>query len=70
MRAVPAATPDTTPEVPTVATMLLLLVHVPPEGVAINELVVPTHRVVVPVMALGAEFTVTTIVFWQLAVIL
>lgn len=47
--AVPAATPLTTPEVPTVATAVLLLLHVPPLRLALS--VVVAQSVLVPVIA-------------------
>ena len=63
--AVPALTPVTKPELLfTVATPVLLLLHVPP-GVPVvldNCVVLPLQTVVVPVIvpAIGAAFTVTT----------
>jgi hypothetical protein len=59
IRAVPAATPDTTPVVAfTVAAAGKLLDHVPaPE--LLNVVVVPAHKVAVPVMAAGAATTVS-----------
>ena len=63
MLAVPAATPVTTPvRVPTVAMDVLRLLHVPPVAVSISVEVVPTQNDVVPVIADGVEFTVTTTV--------
>jgi hypothetical protein len=65
--AVPALTPVTKPEpLFTVATDVLLLLHVPP-GVPVasdNCVVLPLQTVVVPVIvpATGVEFTVTTAV--------
>jgi hypothetical protein len=56
--AVPAATPVTTPTFVTVATEVLLLVHMPPV-VGLNEVVDPAHIVLPPVMlTLGFTFTV------------
>jgi hypothetical protein len=58
MSVVPAATPETMPEVPTVATEVLLLLHVPPEVASLSELVKPGHVVADPVIAAGAGLTV------------
>jgi hypothetical protein len=61
MVAFPADTPDTIPDVPTVATPTALLDHTPLD-VALARLVVPfTQTVAVPVMAAttGSAFTVT-----------
>jgi hypothetical protein len=57
----PALTPVTTPEASTVATAVLLLLHVPPEAVLDNVEVVPEQKVVVPEIepASGATLTVT-----------
>jgi hypothetical protein len=62
--AVPPATPVTMPRLElTVATEVLLLIHDTAGVVALlNVDVVPTHRLVVPVMADGVAFTVTTFV--------
>ena len=62
MVAVPAATPDTIPDVPMVATPILLLAHVPPLVVDDSEVVDPAHKEVVPVIAAGRAFTVTGVV--------
>src|ERR1043165_9782443 len=43
IRTVPTATPVTMPEVPTVATSVLLLVHVPPGARSINNIVLRAH---------------------------
>ena len=61
------APPVTIPDPnPTVATAVLLLLHVPPPGVS-NKLVVnPAQTVSVPVMAFGNGSTVTTAVAAQL----
>jgi hypothetical protein len=58
---VPADTPYTTPEVPTVATAVLLLLHDPPEVTSLSVVVIEADSVVMPVIALtdGAAFTVT-----------
>lgn len=59
----PASTPDTTPvEEPTTAIVVRLLLHVPPEGVELSVTVAPAHTWVVPVIADGKGFTVTTAV--------
>ena len=48
---VPAATPVTTPELLTVATAVLALVHAPPAVVLVRVVVLPTQTAAVPVMA-------------------
>ena len=62
MVAVPAATPVTIPDVPIVATPVLLLAHVPPLVVEDRVVVDPAHTEVVPVIAAGSAFTVTVAV--------
>jgi hypothetical protein len=63
---VPVATLFTIPvPAPTVATAVLLLVHVPPVGVDTKVDVLPRHIPVVPVMAVGWGFTVTIAVLKQ-----
>jgi hypothetical protein len=59
--AVPAiAPPHTIPlRLPTDATVVLLVVHVPPEAVSNNGVHVPAHICVIPVIIDGARFTVT-----------
>jgi hypothetical protein len=52
-------------ELPTEATVLLLLVHVPPDIVLLNIVVCPEHTVGVPVLAGGTGFTVITVVIGQ-----
>ena len=65
MVVVPAVTPETIPElVPIVATLVLLLIHVPPP-VLDSVVVEPAHTVVVPVIADGNGFTVRTVVVIQ-----
>ena len=60
---VPPDTPVTTPEPdPIVATVVRLLVHVPPGEVLLNVVVDPTHTEVVPVIGAGASTTVTVVV--------
>lgn len=63
---VPFETLVTTPDASTVATPGVLLLHVPPLVVLLNDTVVPTHIVVVPLIADGAADTVTTVVLVQL----
>ena len=62
MVTVPAATPVTMPDVPIVATPVLLLAHVPPLVIEDRVVVDPAHTVVVPVIAAGSAFTVTVAV--------
>ena len=62
MVAVPAATPDTMPDVPMVATPVLLLAHVPPLVVDDKVVVEPAHTEVVPVITAGSALTVYTAV--------
>jgi hypothetical protein len=59
---VPAFTPVATPPVVIVAVEVLPLAHVPPVVVLLNEIVEPAHTDVVPVIAAGNAFTVTTFV--------
>ena len=55
----PPATPVTIPLVePTVAIIVLLLVHVPPVGEEPNVIVAPGHTVPGPVIEPGSAFTV------------
>lgn len=65
MRAVPAATPFTTPPLVTVATDVLPELHVPPMMLLDKVVVAPVHTEVVPVMAAGDELTVTVVVTLQ-----
>ena len=60
--------PDTVPVLPTVATEILLLVHVPPDAVSFNAVAEPTHTLPVPVIepAKGNGSTVTTEVAYAL----
>ena len=64
MVVVPEVIPFTTPEVPTVATTVLVLLHTPPVAVSVNAVDEPAHTVAVPVIvpAPGAGLTVTLIV--------
>ena len=50
---------------PTVAKLVLLLLHVPPPVVDDRVVVLPTHTVAVPVKIAGSAFTVTTVVLTQ-----
>ncbi len=57
--AVPDVTPVTTPVVkPTVATPVLLLLHVPTPVASDKGVVLPTHKERVPVIGAGVAFTV------------
>lgn len=63
---VPVATEPTTPvAAPMVATAVLLLAHVPPDGDDANVAVLPRQIPVVPVMVVGKGLTVTTCVLKQ-----
>ena len=64
MVAVPADTPVTMPVVPTVATVVAVLLQVPPVVASLNPVVAPAQTVAVPVMvpADGNGLTVTTLV--------
>jgi hypothetical protein len=56
----PVTSAFTTPDVdPIVATAVLELVHVPPVTPLVRVVVAPSHSAVVPLMAVGAGFTVT-----------
>jgi hypothetical protein len=58
---VPPATPVTTPVVDTtVAIVVVPLVQVPPLVASVNVVVSPWQTLVVPLMAVGSGFTVTT----------
>src|SRR5258708_7833975 len=54
---VPADTPVTTPFASTVVTALLLLLQLPPAGLLLSVVVLPTHTDVVPVIAAGLGHT-------------
>ena len=61
--AVPPVTPQTLPvEEPTVAILVLLLLHVPPDGLELSVLQTPLHIDAVPVIAAGVALTVTVAV--------
>ena len=60
MTDVPASIPETTPVVvPIVATVVLLLLHVPPVMASLSVTVLPWHTEEGPVMATGGGRTVT-----------
>ena len=66
MIAEPPAMPVTIPSVaPIVATPVLLLLHVPPLVALASVVVAPAHTLVVPVMAVARELTVTVVVAEQ-----
>jgi hypothetical protein len=65
MVAVPAATPVTMPDVPIVATPVLLLDHVPPLVVDDRVVVAPTHTEAAPVIAAGSALIVIDVVVLQ-----
>jgi len=59
---VPAAIPLTRPVFePTVASNVLLLVHVPPPELFVSVVVAPTHTVLAPPIVAGEVFTVTLV---------
>ncbi len=61
----PAETPHMVPEVPMVATAVLLLLHAPPAVALASVTQEPTQTSDGPVMAAGSEFTVTVVVAKQ-----
>ena len=63
MVAVPTAPAVTAPLVPILATDVLLLLHVPPEGVQFSVVVEPWHKDAVPVIDPVEELTVTVVVY-------
>jgi hypothetical protein len=66
MVVVPADTPPTTPlPIPTVATVVVLLVHVPPNVASLSVTVELTHSEGDPVIAAGLALTVSTRVVVQ-----
>ena len=66
MAALPEATPFTIPvDGSTVATEVVLLVHVPPETVLLSVVAEPIQTEAVPVIVDGSAFTVTTVVVLQ-----
>ena len=64
MVVVPADAPDTEPDVPTVATPVLLDVQTPPDDASVRVILPDTHTEVAPDMlpALGNGFIVTVLV--------
>ena len=58
----PGLAPVTTPVVPFILALPLLLLHVPPAGPEFNAVVRPTHTFVVPVIVAGLIFTVAIFV--------
>ena len=66
MTAVPPDAPVTVPEVPTVTMAVLPLLHVPPAVASCSDVVVPAHKVVVPVIPDGAASTVSVRLTLQL----
>ena len=65
MVAEPAANPFTAPVLPTVAIDVLLLLHVPPDGLEDNVVALPTHTFIVPVIDDGIGLTVNVVVVRQ-----
>jgi hypothetical protein len=61
----PDETPVTTPTLFTVASPGLLLLHVPPDGDELSDVVKPTHTCRVPMIAEGIVFTVNGVVIKQ-----
>lgn len=61
----PALTPVTVPVLPTVATLVLPLVHRPPPEPSVSRVGEPMQVCMVPAIAGGAELTVTTSVDLQ-----
>jgi hypothetical protein len=59
---VPDDMPVTTPEVLTVPINGSLLLHVPPAGLHVNDVVCPAHITIPPVITPGNGLTVTTTV--------
>ena len=57
----------TVPSVPTVATVVVVLLHVPPPVASVSAVVAPWHTLAMPVIATGCVFTVTTVVAKQLS---
>ena len=63
MADVPDDTPDTTPDdTSIVAVDVLLLLQVPPVVASLSVVVDPAHTLVVPVIGVVDEFTVTVVV--------
>lgn len=68
--AFPAVSPLTTPVLLMVATVVLLLVQLPPVVDVLSAVVLPAHTDNVPVMAAGIALMVTTAVLLQPAPVL
>jgi hypothetical protein len=62
---VPALSPVTTPDVDTVPTAGVLLLHVPPVVVLVRVVVPFTQMLVMPVMTAGSGFTVIVALLTQ-----
>ena len=58
----PVAAPVAIPVDDPMATLPLLLVHVPPKGVEFKVVVKPAQTVLIPVIVVGLAFTVTIVV--------
>ena len=65
MFATPAPTPVTTPVLPAVATVVILLAHVPPASASDNVVALSAQTVCVPVIVEGNGFTVIAFVMIQ-----
>ena len=65
MVAVPPPIPERTPEVPIVATDILLLLQVPPAVASASVIVKPLHTTFGPVMGAGVGLTVMTVLAEQ-----
>ena len=63
--ATPVSNPVLAPNVVTVATLVLLLLHAPPNVALLSTLVCPAHTVAIPVMAAGTGFTEIIVVLKQ-----
>ena len=63
--AVPCVTPDTVPVLLIVAVAVGVALHVPPVVTSLRTVVDAAHTLVVPEIAAGAGFTVTTAVTVQ-----
>jgi hypothetical protein len=58
---VPTVTPVTTPVAASIVALALLLLHVPPAGNELSEVVRPAQTPVLPVIPPGRELTVTIV---------
>jgi len=63
--AVPGDTPNTFPDMSTVATLVLLLLQLPPPMASVKKVVAPLHKATVPVIGSGPMFTVTVVIAAQ-----